>query len=316
MASAVASTMPPAAAIRRITEEDHEEIQNAAADVEPQPPQPPKSRSPSPRILQKAASICSTPKSLAIGNGSKPSSSNASKRKGHLFPCPMVKTLDLDSLEGSPSSLGIVSGLNYYSVPFASSTSFTLACQQQRRRRGIPKRAKSVQSPTGTGSARLFPSGISGAGRAAWPQRQASLPIPEINESSSNNRSPSISPRYLDSNAMGTPSSLRISPASRSPQARALRPARSMHAQTHKLKRQVTICEDSVSIPDSQLFLSRQASVADSACLGGSVQQLSQAPSPQLQPSTPKVSPKPSPNRQQTILPRQESSFTQEEINR
>ena len=40
--------------------------------------------------------------------------------------------------------------------------------------------------------------------------------------------------------------------------------AKSLHAQTHKLKRQVTICEDSVSIPDSVLF-SRQCSMAGSA---------------------------------------------------
>ncbi len=55
---------------------------------------------------------------------SRQSSTSSGKHKfSNLFPCPMVKTLDLDSPEGSLSSLGIVSGLNpHYVGPFASST--------------------------------------------------------------------------------------------------------------------------------------------------------------------------------------------------
>ncbi len=68
------------------------------------------------------------------GGGVSTSSSTSKMRKqySNLFPCPMVKTLDMDSPEGSLSSLGIVSGLNPHHVgPFASSTSAALA------RRGV-----------------------------------------------------------------------------------------------------------------------------------------------------------------------------------
>ncbi len=63
--------------------------------------------------------------SAASATGS--SNPKIKKQYSNLFPCPMVKTLDMDSPEGSLSSLGIVSGLNPHHVgPFASSTSAAL----------------------------------------------------------------------------------------------------------------------------------------------------------------------------------------------
>lgn len=60
----------------------------------------------------------------------------------NLFPCPMVKTLDMDSPEGSLSSLGIVSGLNPHHVgPFASNTSAAL----MRRAGALGAAARSVR---------------------------------------------------------------------------------------------------------------------------------------------------------------------------
>ncbi len=55
-----------------------------------------------------------------------------------------------------------------------------------------------------------------------------------------------------------------VSSSTRSPRPPPLsKQAKSLHAQTHKLRRQVTICEDSISIADSAL-MSRQGSRSDS----------------------------------------------------
>lgn len=200
--------------------------------------------------IQKQQSLwVSAPKVIFNKNNDDESKSARSKpRRQHsnLFPCPLVKTLDLDSPDGSLSSLGIVSGLNHYSVPFASSTSYTLSCQQQKRQqRKMPPRAKSVQSPSQAQVVMPYSPMM-----PSWPARQQSLPTCTITPE------PSISEQGLGAR--------KVSPNSRSPRTPTLKQAKSLHAQTHKLKRQVTICEDSVSIPDSQLFLSRQCSYSDS----------------------------------------------------
>lgn len=213
-------------------------------------PSPPLSNSTSPRLFSKnkrqkvqkqqsTASTSSVGRIFKIHNSNKDDTMKADevptgeRRRKHsnLFPCPLVKTLDLDSPDGSLSSLGIVSGLNHYNVPFASSTSYTLACQQQmrRRRRGMPTRAKSVQSPSHHAVA-FTPS------TPSWLQRQQSLPTCTITPSPSPNPtatgSTGPSPAY---------SSMRVSPISRSPRSPMLKQAKSMHAQTHKVIVQTSI---------------------------------------------------------------------------
>ena len=305
------------------------------------------------------------------------------KQYSNLFPCPMVKTLDLDSPEGSMSSLGIVSGLNYSSVPFASSTSYTLAAARVRgsasavaHRRAFQhsQRTRSVQSPTSSyavatncflqppsamGTPQTCSSCGSSSGRpqsamSSWPQRQSSLPAYTVTylSTSPDSRSPRSPP------GSGASRSPRSPPGSRSPRPPPLQTAKSLHARTHKLKRQVTICEDSVSIPDSALVLSRQCSYSDSVTMlrrPSSAQattmvlpqpplqhQPSTSPPPsQMHPPRSSLTPSPQPtflqpsaavpqqqqvpsrprtpdmrHRMEQTLPRQESSFTQEEINR
>ncbi len=294
------------------------------------------------------------------------------KQYSNLFPCPLVKTLDLDSPEGSMSSLGLVS-----CAPFASSTGYALAAaasggKQRPLRRSYqqPQRARSVQSPTAAAEepaaqASFSTSGSCGGNRLCvnygggglggsvspmsavpWPRRQSSLPAYTFSGGGIGGGGGSSCGGCGGgggSGCLSRPPS--VSPAasgSRSPRAPHLKQAKSMHAQTHKLKRQVTICEDSVSIPDSVLF-SRQCSRSESlrAVSAAASPQPPQpppprslTPSPILRPPSsrsrhtpqlpqqpqqqqqPQPQPPPPATRLAPVLPRQESSFTVEEINR
>jgi hypothetical protein len=111
-----------------------------------------------------------------------------------------------------------------------------------------------------------------------------------------------------------------VAAAAALPSQRRLCSARSMHAQTHKLKRQVTICEDSVSIAESV----RSGSVRKRL---DSARRVSASPSPvplQRVSSPPPVVVEEdvfleegqTHAQRMALLPRQESSFTQEEIHR
>jgi len=271
------------------------------------------------------------------------------RQYSNLFPCPLVKTLDLDSPpEGSLSSLGLVHSL--HGGPFASSGQYYYVRPRSRaaRRPGkLSSRARSVQSPTSAGPlAPLAPPAASGSGMylsvaqprlsvsgppsrhrsreeeeyeyvvasaepapvGSWPQRQSSLP--SYAHHRVNNTSPA--PPANAVNSRGASPGKGPSPV-RSPR---LKAAKSLHAQTHKLRRQVTICEDSLC---GSAAVSRQASVIDSP-LPHPVSPVFEAgpaaTSPQPSPAAPHLPPPSAVPARLVALPRQESSFTYEEINR
>lgn len=331
--------------------------------------------------------------SISPGNKRK---TKPQRQHSSMFPCPLIRSVDLESPEGSVSSLGLVS-----TGAFASAA--VTSVHARRARVAYDRRSRSVQSPTqhnshnylGVSPKRILPGGSAPSVQSRWPParrvlppRQSSLPssahhavnqyhhgttTPRLHIGQQLSCSCSSHSRLTGSGSAllcrdcQHPSNLTVAGGERTPLSISRSPlAMSIqeddgilediqengnhcnvtdeldddamnlrhHLQSqpttyltkaHRLKRQVTICEDSISIPDSmysvrmhlppsgaltghrskQNSLSIQSGMNNAANLTtGSICGKRALVTSPLSPVLPTRLP----------LPRQESSFTQEEI--